>query len=82
MYAGVIVLDGNRVRLSVPDWKAALAIKALRARLWELLGRSFKNPGRLQTAQHERWLDAWQRIFSFAQETREAAGGGAAGRAG
>lgn len=82
MYAGVLVLDGNRVRFTVPDWKTALVLKALRSRLWELLGRSFKTPGRLQTAQHGRWLEAWQRIFTLAQEGRDAAAGaGAAGRA-
>ncbi|KAI0376887.1 P-loop containing nucleoside triphosphate hydrolase protein [Hypomontagnella monticulosa] len=64
MYAGVLVLDGNRARFSAPDWKTLLAIKALRARLRELLTRSFRNPGRLPIPQHEKWLDAWQRVFA------------------
>lgn len=64
MYSGVLVLDGNRVRFAVPDWKTMLCMKVLRARLREALARSFKNPGKLPTAQHERWMDVWQRIFS------------------
>ncbi|KAI1372610.1 P-loop containing nucleoside triphosphate hydrolase protein [Hypoxylon crocopeplum] len=64
MYAGVIVLDGNRARFSVPDWKTLLAIKALRTRIRDLLTRAFRTPGKLPTAQHEKWLDAWQRVFS------------------
>ncbi|KAI0842345.1 P-loop containing nucleoside triphosphate hydrolase protein [Hypoxylon sp. FL0890] len=64
MYAGVIVLDGKRARFSVPDWKTLLVIKALRTRLRDLLTRSFRMPGKLLTAQHEKWLDAWQRVFS------------------
>ncbi|KAI1408368.1 P-loop containing nucleoside triphosphate hydrolase protein [Hypoxylon sp. FL1857] len=64
MYAGVIVLDGNRARFSVPDWKTLLVIKALRTRLRDLLTRSFRMPGKLLTAQQEKWLDAWQRVFS------------------
>ncbi len=64
MFSGVLVLDGNRARFLVPDWKTMLMIKVLRARLRELLSRSFKAPGKLPTAQHERWLDVWQRIFS------------------
>ncbi len=64
MYSGVIVLDGNRARFSMPDWKAALAVKVLRTRLRDLLTRSFRTPGRLPTAQQEKWLDTWQRIFS------------------
>ena len=65
MYSGVMVLDGNRARFSLPDWKTMLAIKVLRSRLRELLSRSFKQPGKLPTAQHERWLDLWQRIFTL-----------------
>ncbi|KAI1136284.1 P-loop containing nucleoside triphosphate hydrolase protein [Hypoxylon sp. FL0543] len=64
MYAGVIVLDGNRARFSVADWKTLLVIKALRTRLRELLTRSFRMPGKLPTAQQEKWLDVWQRVFS------------------
>ncbi|KAF4999720.1 hypothetical protein FGRMN_2285 [Fusarium graminum] len=70
MYSGVIVLDANRGRFAVPDWKTMLVMKVLRTRLRELLTRSFKQPGRLPTAQQERWLDVWQRIFTqdFGQE--------------
>ncbi|KAK6205772.1 translational activator of GCN4 [Pestalotiopsis sp. IQ-011] len=64
MYAGVVILDGNRARFSVPDWKSMLAIKVLRTRLRDILTRSFKMPGKLLTTQQEKWLDIWQRIFS------------------
>ncbi|KAF5004351.1 hypothetical protein FDECE_9155 [Fusarium decemcellulare] len=64
MYSGVIVLDGNRGRFVVPDWKTMLVMKVLRTRLRDLLTRSFKQPGKLPTAQQEKWLDVWQRIFS------------------
>lgn len=77
MYAGVIVLDGNRARFSVPDWKTALALKVLRSRLRDLLTRSFRMPGRLPTAQQEKWLDTWQRIFSQDFGGSGSGGGGA-----
>lgn len=64
MYSGVLILDGNRARFAIPDWKTMLVIKVLRSRLREMLQRSFKNPGKLPTAQHEKWLEMWQRIFS------------------
>lgn len=63
MYSGVLVLDGNRARFATPDWKTMLVVKVLRSRLREMLTRSFKNPGKLPTAQHEKWLEVWQRIF-------------------
>ena len=71
LYSGVLVMDGNRGRFAVSDWKTMLVMKVLRARLREMLTRSFKSPGKLPTAQHERWLEVWQRIFTLAQETRE-----------
>jgi ATP-dependent RNA helicase DHX29 len=70
MYAGVFVLDGNRGRFSVPDWKTMLVIKTLRTRLREMLMRSFKQPGKMPTPQHQRWLDVWQKVFT-PQEERE-----------
>ncbi|KAI0146271.1 helicase associated domain-containing protein [Xylariaceae sp. FL1272] len=63
MYAGVIVLDGNRARFSVPDWKTMLVIKTLRARLRDILTRSFGKPGKMLTAQQEKWLDVWNKVF-------------------
>lgn len=80
MYAGVIVLDGNRARFSAPDWKSLLAIKVLRARLRDVLTRSFRMPGRLLTAQQEKWLDVWQRIFTAQQDL--GVGGGNGGSSG
>lgn len=64
MYSGVLILDGNRVRFSVSDWKIMLAIKTLRARLRDIMTRSFKNPGKPLSNQQSKWLEIWQRIFS------------------
>ncbi|KJZ72479.1 hypothetical protein HIM_08148 [Hirsutella minnesotensis 3608] len=70
MFSGVIVLDGNRARFALPDWKSMLVVKILRTRLREMLTRAFRQPGKLATAQQEKWLDVWQRLF-----TQEALGG-------
>ncbi|KFA74491.1 hypothetical protein S40288_08510 [Stachybotrys chartarum IBT 40288] len=64
MFSGVIVLDGNRGRFAVADWKTMLVIKVLRTRLREMLSKSFRQAGKLPTAQQEKWFDVWQRIFS------------------
>jgi ATP-dependent RNA helicase DHX29 len=71
MYAGVMVLDGNRARFALPDWKTVLVVKVLRARLREMLTRAFKNPGKLPTPQHTRWLEVWQKLFAGFQEVKE-----------
>ncbi|KAK4120089.1 P-loop containing nucleoside triphosphate hydrolase protein [Parathielavia appendiculata] len=82
MYSGVFVLDGNRARFAVPDWKTMLVVKVLRARLREMLARRFRNPGKLPTAQHERWLEVWQRVFGMMEENRLRGAAAAAGAGG
>lgn len=79
MYSGVLVLDGNRARFAIPDWKTMLVIKVLRTRLRDMLTRSFKNPGKLLTAQHEKWMNVWQDIFSQEQLFPEKSTGSLAG---
>ncbi|KAI0526722.1 ATP dependent RNA helicase [Xylaria bambusicola] len=64
MYAGVLILDGNRARFSVSDWKTLLVLKTLRARLRDILARSFKMPGKLLPSSQEKWLDIWHVIFT------------------
>lgn len=64
IYAGVIVLDGNRARFSVSDWKTMLVIKTLRAKLRELMTRYFKQPGKAVSESLGAWFEIWQKIFS------------------
>jgi ATP-dependent RNA helicase DHX29 len=64
MYAGVFILDGNRARFAVSDWKTMLVIKLLRSRLRDILTRSFKSPGKPLNAQQQKWMEVWQKIFS------------------
>ncbi|KAH9223643.1 ATP dependent RNA helicase-like protein [Leptodontidium sp. 2 PMI_412] len=64
MYAGVFILDGNRARFAVSDWKTMLVIKTLRSKLRDILTRSFKSPGKQPTGQQQKWLEVWQKIFS------------------
>lgn len=63
MYAGVVILDGNRARFSIADWKTLLVVKTLRARLRDILARSFKTPGKLLPPSQQKWLDVWHTIF-------------------
>ena len=69
MYAGVFILDGNRARFAVSDWKTMLVIKTLRLKLRDILTKSFRNPGKPLTAQQMKWMEIWQKIFT--QEPKE-----------
>ena len=68
MYSGVIVIDGNRIRFSVDDWKKLLAIKTLRTQIRQIMSQSFKNPGRALSQQQQWWLNIWQRIFTLEEK--------------
>ena len=63
MYAGVIVVDGNRLRFKVKDWKTMVAIKMLRSKLKEALGRLFRYPGRDLGDRQRRWMELFEKIF-------------------
>ena len=63
MYAGVIVIDGNRLRFKVRDWKTMYALKVLRTKVREALGRLFKNPGKDLGSRQRRWMELIERIF-------------------
>ena len=64
MYAGVIVIDGNRIRFSVDNWKTLIAIKILRRQIRHIIDQSFQYPGRNLSQDQQSWLDIWQKIVS------------------
>jgi ATP-dependent RNA helicase DHX29 len=66
-YAGVMVLDGGKVKLSVRQWNELLAIKILREKIEKVLQQCYSAPGREMGEQDRKWLDLWLRIES-AQE--------------
>ena len=63
MYAGVIVVDGNRLRLKVRDWRTMIVLKTLRAKAKEALSRTFKYPGKDLGDKQRRWMEVIERIF-------------------
>lgn len=63
-YSGVIVIDGNRIRFSLDDWKTFAAIRALRTQIRRIMSQSFRNPGRAISPQQQEWLTIWEKMFS------------------
>ena len=65
MYSGVIVIDGNRFRFALDNWKAMIAIKHLRLRLKEMIASALKQPGRHRDLGEKMayWFNIWKRIF-------------------
>ncbi|KAK6388607.1 hypothetical protein LTR65_007763 [Meristemomyces frigidus] len=63
MYAGVIVIDGNRLRYKVRDWRTMIVLKTLRAKLKEVLARLFKAPSKELTGKHQLWMEVVEKMF-------------------
>ncbi|OCT55019.1 putative helicase [Cladophialophora carrionii] len=61
-YAGVMVLDGGKVKLSVRQWSELMAIKILRDRVEKVLQQCYSAPGQEVAEQDRKWLDLWLRI--------------------
>ncbi|KAL9012950.1 MAG: hypothetical protein Q9173_002318 [Seirophora scorigena] len=73
MYSGVIVIDGNRIRLSVDDWQVMLAIKKLRQTLRQIMAEIFRHPDYRPPPQQQKWMDIWEKIFAYHDESMAAA---------
>ena len=61
-YAGVMVLDGGKVRLSVRRWRELMAMKILREKISDVLGTCYRRPGQEVAEEGKKWLDMWLRI--------------------
>lgn len=68
MYSGVIVIDGNRIKFSVDDWKLMLAIKTLRHKLRQITALLFRDPGHQLSPQQHIWLDMWEKVVAYHDE--------------
>lgn len=71
MYAGVIVIDGNRIRFAVDSWREMLAVKTLRTQMRQIMAQFFRNPGRELTPEQEAWKDIWRRVFEEEKENAQ-----------
>ncbi|EEQ27401.1 pre-mRNA-splicing factor ATP-dependent RNA helicase PRP22 [Microsporum canis CBS 113480] len=63
MYAGIISLDGNRVRFKVRDWKTMLGLRVLSTRIREVIAQTFKTPKKELSADHKQWLDLFLQVL-------------------
>jgi len=70
MHSGVMVIDGNRIRFSLDDWKTILAIRALRTEIRLIMAQSFRNPERALSQRQQEWLGIWEKIFTSHGSTK------------
>lgn len=70
LFSGVVVIDGNRLRFKMHSWRTCFAVKVLRSRVKEFLGREFKQPGRAMVPERQK---AWMKVFGQVFEGVEGA---------
>lgn len=71
LHAGVISFPGSVLRFAIRDWRAAVALKALRRRIKEILANSWKNPARQLSEREKEWLGLFFRMFEEKFEKEE-----------
>ena len=71
MYAGVIAIDGARVRYRMDDWRKMLVVKALRAQLKGIMNAKFRDPRRELSEVQMKWMELWRRSFEMVAEGRK-----------
>jgi ATP-dependent RNA helicase DHX29 len=68
IHAGVIVVDGNRMRFRVRSWKDALVLKTMRIRLCELLDVVLKDPAKSVSNRLTVWSRYWETMCQCVEE--------------
>jgi ATP-dependent RNA helicase DHX29 len=72
LYAGIISIDGGRLRYSVKEWKTLLALKALSTEIRSILSFIFRDPKKaILSPRQLEWLDLWQEVLSQPKLKRE-----------
>ncbi|KAI9370426.1 P-loop containing nucleoside triphosphate hydrolase protein [Aspergillus egyptiacus] len=64
MHAGIVSIDSNRLRFSVRDWKAMLAVKTLVLRVREILAGLFREPQAPLSYRARQWMGIWEGVFA------------------
>jgi ATP-dependent RNA helicase DHX29 len=60
IHAGLVVIDGNRMRFRVGNWKDAVVLKHVRQRLEELVEVRLKEPSKELGTKTRKWLEVWE----------------------
>lgn len=69
MYAGVVIIDGNRVRFAFQDWKSMMALKILRSQLKDITNSSFRAPGKGLSESQKKWLEIFYLVYQRLQQS-------------
>ena len=64
MYAGVIVIDNNRIKFVIQDWRTMIVLKVMRTQLRAIIEAQIRCPGSALTERQEFFLDVFRQVFT------------------
>jgi ATP-dependent RNA helicase DHX29 len=62
LFAGVIAIDGNKIRFRVRSWRTMMALKILRSKLNDVLTSMIQRPGKPLKSSLQPWATLWQKV--------------------
>jgi ATP-dependent RNA helicase DHX29 len=62
LHAGVITIDGNRLRFRVDEWKNALALKGLRRAMEEIVEGRLRDPRKELSPRLRKWMEVFVKM--------------------
>ncbi|KIW05749.1 uncharacterized protein PV09_03605 [Verruconis gallopava] len=72
LHAGFVVIDGNRLRFKVDQWKEAITMKYLRIKIEELVESRLKEPLKEISGRAKKWFELWDAMCkSYNERTKQ-----------
>lgn len=62
LHAGIVTIDGNRLRFSVGTWKTAVALKVLRERMEEAVEMKLAGSKKGESERLRKWMEVFEKL--------------------
>ncbi|KAF2402338.1 ATP-dependent RNA helicase A [Trichodelitschia bisporula] len=66
VYAGLVVIDGNRMRWKIDGWKGTIALKVFRKKMEEIVEKKLKAPTKDLSPGLKRWMAMFEQVCANA----------------
>jgi ATP-dependent RNA helicase DHX29 len=68
VFAGVVAIDGSKIRFRVRTWRTLVALKILRAKVTNVLTSMIQDPGKPLAYSLQVWANLWQKILGTGEQ--------------
>ena len=71
LHAGVVAIDGNRLRFSVTNWKTIVALKAMRDSMEEFVEAALATSNGALSPRLKKWIEIWEELCNTVNERKK-----------